>query len=237
MHFRSLFILFCFIFSFSIAGWAQDQIFLKNGDGVLDCFIISVSDSLITFRTLDSEDKTEYEIPYSDTYGFLLEDPMKLQAAEMMYSNELWISHPRKKRHPILKPGKTMLYRLKSDTLLFPKRGKIIGLSADSMQVELKRRKKVEHIQIAVDDVAMFGYTTFMTEMLTLIIIPASSVAEGSLQIYRKLPASKGWTWKVMPPGEEQLSQRKYRRKFRKGQLLNLPKSVRKKTLRDQRGK
>ncbi len=62
----------------SFATFAQDQIFLKNGDGILDCYIIGVSDSVITFRTLDQADKNEYEIPNSETYGFLLEDPSKM---------------------------------------------------------------------------------------------------------------------------------------------------------------
>jgi len=76
-----------------------------------------------------------------------------------------------------------------------------------------------------------------MTELLTLVVVPASSTRDGTMQIFRQLPLSRGWTWKIMPPGEEELSQRKYRRKFKRGQLLNLPKSVRKKTLRDLRGK
>jgi len=221
----------------SLTATAQDQIFLRNGDGILDCFILSVDDSIITFRTLDHEDKTEYEIPNSDTYGFLLEDPGRLQSLELTYQNSLIFSHPKKRRKPRLKPDKTVIYRLKSDTLLLPRRGKMISLTADSMLVETIKRKKVDRFPIALDDVIMFGYTTFMTELLTLVIVPASSTRDGTMQIFRKLQLSRGWTWKVMPPGDEELSNRKYLRKFRRGQLLNLPKSVRKKTLRDLRGK
>ncbi len=216
---------------------AQDQIFLKNGDGILDCYIIGVSDSVLTFRTLDQADKNEYEIPNSETYGFLLEDPSKLRASEMMFQNELFFSHPSKKRKPVIKTGKTIIYRIKSDTIFLPHRGKLISLTADSMQVELKKRRQIERVYVALKDVSSFGYTTSFTQIFTLAAIPSSSIKEGSLQIYRKLSLGKGWEWKVMPPGEEVLSQRKYRRKFRKGQLLNLPKSVRKKALRGQRGK
>lgn len=232
------FLLIVFLFFLcSFNATAQDQIFLRNGDGMLDCFILSVDDSVITFRTLDQEDKTEYEIPNSDTYGYLLEDPGRLQAIEQTYQNSLVFNHTKKHRSPRLKPGKTVIYRLKSDTLFLPRRGKMISLTADTMFVETIKRKKVDRFPIALDDVVMFGYTTFMTELLTLVVVPASSTRDGTMQIFRKLSLLKGWTWKVMPPGDEELSHRKYRRKFRKGQLLNLPKSVRKKTLRDLRGK
>ncbi|MEX1187769.1 MAG: hypothetical protein WED33_00820 [Bacteroidia bacterium] len=235
MIIRSIFVFSCLLLAgFSLA---QDQIFLKNGDGILDCYIIGITDSVITFRTLDQADKSEYEIPNSETYGFLLEDPLKLQAAEMMFQNELFFSHPSKKRAPVIKTGKTIIYRLKADSIFLPRRGKLVSLTADSMQIETRKRKEVERVAIALNDISSFGYTTFVTELFSLITIPASSIREGSLQFYRKLRLEKGWVWRVMPPGEDVLSQRKYRRKFRKGQLLNLPKSVRKKTLRDLRGK
>jgi len=237
MKISQIFHIFIMYFACSLNAHAQDQIFLRNGDGILDCFIISVDDSIITFRTLNHEDKTEYEIPNSDTYGFLLEDPGRLQAIELTYQNSLVFSHPKKRRTPRLKPGKTVIYRLKSDTLFLPRRGKMISLTADTMFVETIKRKKVDRFPIALEDVTMFGYTTLMTELLTLVVVPASSTRDGTMQIFRQLPLSRGWTWKIMPPAEEELSQRKYRRKFKRGQLLNLPKSVRKKTLRDLRGK
>jgi len=216
---------------------AQDQIFLKNGDGILDCFIVAVNDSLITFRILDKNDKNEYEIPYTDTYGFLLEDPSRVQAAELIFQNELHFKHRKKLRKPVLKPGKSIIYKLKNDSLLLPRRGKIISLTFDSMQVEHSRRKEIYRLSVALDDVAAFGYTTTFTEIITLIVLPVSALKDGSVQIYRRLSLKHGWTYKVMPPGEELINQKKYIRKFRKGQLLNLPKSVRKKALRNQRGK
>ncbi|MEZ5172692.1 MAG: hypothetical protein R2850_04100 [Bacteroidia bacterium] len=230
-------IFFTCLMILSLQAFGQDQIFLRNGDGILDCFILDVNDSIITFRTLDKEDKNEYEIPFSDTYGFLLEDPKRIQDAEMIFQNELHFKHPKKRRGPVLKPGKAVIYKLKSDSLLLPRRGKMISLTFDSMQVEHKRRKEIERISIALEDVAAFGYTTTFTQMLTLIVLPTSALKDGSVQIYRRLSLKQGWVWKVMPPGEEALNQRKYRRKFRKGQLLNLPKSVRKRALRNQRGK
>lgn len=213
---------------------AQDQIFLKNNDGILDCYIININDSTIIFRTLDANDKNEYEIPNDDTYGFILEDPKKLQETFVQFANQLHFYHPDKKRIPVLKPGKAVVYRLKSDTIFFPRRGKMVSLTADTMTVELKKRKQVERINIGLDEVIMFGYTTFFTEILTLIAVPSKSVSEDKLQIFRKLSLLKGWTWKVMPPGEDELMKKKYRRKFRRGQLLKLPKSVKKKQLREQ---
>lgn len=210
---------------------AQDQIFLKNNDGILDCYIININDSTIIFRTLDADDKNEYEIPNDDTYGFILEDPKKLQETFVQFANQLHFYHPNKRRVPVLKPGKAVIYRLKSDTVFFPRRGKMISLTADSMTVELKKRKQVERLSISLDEVNMFGYTTFFTEILTLIAVPSKSVSEDKLQIFRKLTLLKGWTWKVMPPGEDELMKKKYRRKFRRGQLLKLPMSVKKKQL------
>jgi hypothetical protein len=232
--------LLIFLFLHTIQGGilrAQDQIFLRNGDGILDCFIVAVNDSLITFRILDKNDKNEYEIPYNDTYGFLLEDPSRIQAAESIFQNQLHFRHNKKTRQPVIKPGRTIIYKLKTDSLLLPRRGKLISLTFDSMQVELSRRKETHRVSVALEDAAAFGYTTAFTEILTLIVFPVSTLKDGSVQFYRRLSLKQGWTFKVMPPGEDLINQKKYLRKFRKGQLLNLPKSVRKKTIRNQRGK
>jgi hypothetical protein len=41
----------------------------------------------------------------------------------------------------------------------------------------------------------MLGYTTFWTELATIIVIPTSTGNEGSLQFYRKMHLNKGWQW------------------------------------------
>jgi hypothetical protein len=79
----------------------------------------------------------------------------------------------------------------------------------------------------------MFGYTTNWTELATLIAIPTSSLNEGALQFYRQLSISKGWILEIKKAPEQEVPYSKMKRKFRRGQLLKLPKSVSKKNRRD----
>ncbi len=231
---RICILLFPLIFFFKNSSQAQDQLFLRNGDGILDCYILSVSDSIILFRTLDPTDKHEYEIPYADTYGYLLEDAGRLQSAQDNASNfQLIFSHEKSKRHPKFSINRGLLFRLKNDTTLLPRRGRITSISADSIQLEMKRKHVLERVSFALNDIEMFGYTTKWTELATLIVIPASSVKEGSLQFYRKLLISKGWKWEVKSIAEHETRSLRGKRKFKPGQLLKLPKSVKKKSLRD----
>ena len=212
---------------------AQDQIFLRSGDGILDCYIMSVNDSVIVFRTLDPNDTNEYEIPYADTYGFLMEDLSQLQNSDFLPKYRLIFSHPKKRRHPQFSVDKGMLFRLKNDTMLLPRRGRITALTPDSIQLEIKRKRVLERLSFALNDIEMFGYTTMWTEIATLIVIPTSSVKEGTLQFYRQMSLTHGWSWEVKPILEQPVPLRKMKRKFRPGQLLKLPKSVKRKTPRD----
>lgn len=225
---------FFFLFLFSGLLKAQDQLFLRNGDGILDCYIINVTDSIIQFRTLDPTDQHEYEIPYADTYGFLLEDAGRLlntDAAQAHY--RIVFSHPRKRRQPHFSVNNGLIFRLKNDTTLLPRRGRITGITTDSVQLEIKKKRVPERVSFALRDIEMFGYTTNWTELATLIAIPSSSLKEGSLQFYRQLLLSKGWKWEVVPAPEQEIPFHRLKRKFKPGQLLKLPKSVRKKNLRD----
>ncbi|HPH81278.1 MAG TPA: hypothetical protein PL185_01835 [Flavobacteriales bacterium] len=213
---------------------AQDQLFLRNDDGVLDCYIISVTDSIILFRTLDPSDKHEYEIPYADTYGFLLEDAGRFQTLNDNTNRfRLSFYHEKKRRRPYFQVDKGMIFRLRNDTTLLPRRGKITAITKDSIQLEMKRKRVVERINFAIQDIEMFGYTTKWTQIATLVMIPSSSLKEGSLQFYRQLSLDKGWKWEVKAAPEQEIPYSKMKKKFRPGQLLKLPKSVRKKNLRD----
>ena len=225
--------LFAFICFIQSDMFAQDQIFLRNEDGFLDCYIIHVNDSIIVFRTLDPNDKHEYEIPYSDTYGFLLEDAGRLNSTAVQSMNKLWFYHPKKKRHPHFSVNNGLIFKLKNDTTFLPHRGRITLITADSIQLEMKRKHQLERISYAIRDFEMFGYTTPWTEFATLIAIPTSSLNEGALQFYRQLSIAKGWTWEVKQAPEQEIPYTKMKRKFRPGQLLKLPKSVRKKNRRD----
>lgn len=213
--------------------FAQDQIFLRNEDGFLDCYILQVNDSIIVFRTLDPNDKHEYEIPYADTYGFLLEDADRLNSTANYSMYRLQFHHPKKKRRPVFTVSKGLILKLKNDTSFLPLRGRITGITSDSIQLELKRKQHLERLSFAIRDIEMFGYTTNWTELATLIAIPTSSLNEGALQFYRQLSISKGWVWEIKKEPEPEVPYSKMKRKFRPGQLLKLPKSVSKKNRRD----
>ena len=213
--------------------FAQDQIFLRNEDGFLDCYILQVNDSIIVFRTLDPKDKHEYEIPYADTYGFLLEDADRLNATSNYSMYQLQFHHAKKKRRPDFSVNKGLIFKLKNDTSFLPHRGRITGITTDSIQLEMKRKRHLERLSFAIHDIEMFGYTTNWTELATLIAIPTSSLNEGALQFYRQLSISKGWILEIKKAPEQEVPYSRMKRKFRRGQLLKLPKSVSKKNRRD----
>ena len=213
--------------------FAQDQIFLRNEDGFLDCYILQVNDSIIVFRTLDPNDKQEYEIPYADTYGFLLEDADRLNSTANYSLYRLQFHHPKKKRRPVFLVNKGLIFKLKNDTSFLPHRGRITGITSDSIQLEMKRKQHLERLSFAIRDIEMFGYTTNWTELATLIAIPTSSLNEGALQFYRQLSISNGWVWEIKKEPEPEVPYSRMKRKFRPGQLLKLPKSVNKKNRRD----
>ena len=227
--------LFLLLLIFCISGnvFAQDQIFLRNEDGFLDCYILHVNDSIIVFRTLDPNDKQEYEIPYADTYGFLLEDADRLNATSNYSMYQLQFHHAKKKRRPVFSVNKGLIFKLKNDTSFLPHRGRITGITSDSIQLEMKRKHHLERLSYAIRDIEMFGYTTNWTELATLIAIPTSSLNEGALQFYRQLSISKGWVWETTKTPEQEVPYSRMKRKFRRNQLLKLPKSVSKKNRRD----
>lgn len=208
---------------------AQDQVFLRSDEGMLDCYIININDTVIVFRTLDPSDTTEYEIPIRDTYGYVLEDVNKhkqLASKEQEYYIKSW--NEKKRRQVILKEEKGIYFRMKSDTSLFPRRGKIVQLHPDTVWIEQKKKGKLERNPYLLANFEMLGYTTFWTELATLIVIPTSTVKEGSLQFYRKMTLSKGWQWK-MELVEELIDEKKMKRRFRQGKQKKLPISVRRK--------
>jgi hypothetical protein len=229
--FRLFLLVFIFIIRSNI--FAQDQIFLRNEDGFLDCYILQINDSIIVFRTLDPNDKHEYEIPYADTYGFLLEDADRLNSTSSYSMYRLQFHHPKKKRRPVFYVNKGLIFKMKNDTSFLPLRGRITGITSDSIQLEMKRKQHLERSSFAIRDIEMFGYTTNWTELATLIAIPTSSLNEGALQFYRQLSISKGWVWEIKKEPEPEVPYSRMKRKFRPGQLLKLPKSVSKKNRRD----
>ena len=210
-------------------GISQDQIFLRYG-GELECFILEANDSIIVFRLLDSDDHQQYEIPYNETYGFVLENPERLlkQSSETRYRIEF--NNPKRKRNPVFKERNGIIFRLSGDTTILPRRGSIIHITYDSIQIEVRRKRVPERITYALKDFAQFGYTTMGTELLTLVIAPVSALKDGSLQLYRKLSIQNGWSWVVKEVPQDVPKPPKIR-KNRNGRKIRLPKSVKKKLI------
>jgi len=226
--YKIVFVLIMSVLTFEVG--AQDQIFLRSDEGMLDCYIIQMNDSMLIFRTLDPSDTTEYEILIRETYGYVLEDGSKQQSIltkEREYYLRCW--HPDKKRKINFKEEKGIYFRLKTDTSLFARRGKIVQLATDTLWIEQKKKGKLERNPYLLADLEMLGYTTFWTELATLIIIPTSTVKEGSLQFYRSMHLNKGWNWK-MEMVNNAIDEKKIKRRFRPGKSFKLPKSVKRKT-------
>lgn len=210
----------------------QDHIFLREGDEVLECIILQANDSIITFRTLDTQDDHEYEIPVRETYGYLLENP-KREALPLGMQYQITFENPSKSRKPIFRVGNSLLFRLKGDTLPMPSRGRISEITCDSIVFERRFKRTPVFLKYALRDIESFGYSTPLTESLTLIIAPISALQDGSFFIYRKLHPADGWTFRCEEAPDEvrKLILRKYPTRARK---VRLPKTVRKLSRRRQ---
>lgn len=201
---------------------AQDHIFLRNDEGTLECFILEANDSVIVFRTLDPNDRQEYEIAVSDIYGFLLENPEVLQqVATIQKTWQLEFKHPSKKRRPTFREGNSILFKLNTDTLEMPRSARITDINQDSIQLEFRRKRVPERITYGLNQIQSFGYKTPLTEIFTLLIAPVSALQDGSFFFYRKLLPVDGWEYSV---NEGKLASklplvRKYPRRVKKVKL------------------
>jgi hypothetical protein len=210
---------------------AQDHIFLREDDQVIDCIIISASDSVIVFRVLDLNDTHEYEISTADIYGFLLDDPQREQLKSVDYQMEFF--HPTIKRKPIFRIRNTLLFRLQGDTAAMPSKGKITDISCDSVQLERKINRKTERFYYGWNEFHSFGYTTLYTEVFTLILAPVDALQSGSFFFYRKLEPESGWKRKCAEAPDEvsKLILKKYPTR---GKKIRLPQYVKRKSKRNQ---
>lgn len=210
---------------------AQDHIFLREDDQVIDCIIVSATDSLIIFRVLDLSDTHEYEISTADVYGYLLDDPQREQLKSVDYQMEFF--HPTIKRKPIFRLRNTLLFRLVGDTAAMPSKGKITDITCDSVQLERKINRKTERVYYSWRSFESFGYTTLYTEIFTLILAPLDALQTGSFFLYRKLDPKEGWQRKCSEAPDEvsKLILKKYPTR---GKKIRLPQYVRRKSKRNQ---
>lgn len=221
-----LFVVCWFSLAFNPSMQAQDLIFMRDGDETLECIILQTSDTSIVFRLMDPQDDQEYELPSALTYGFLLESEA-LSKGLKSERFQFEFSHPDKKRRPVFREGNSVLFRFWSDTVSMPRRAKIIELSCDSIMLETRRKRIPYRAVYPISAIQEFGYTTPLTEILTLFIAPISALKDGSFFIYRKLNLPSGWSFKCSRAPDEvaRLILKRYPSKVRKQRL---PKAVRK---------
>ena len=156
---------------------AQDLIFMREDDEILECIILQTSDSSIVFRLMDPQDDQEYEVLSHLTYGFLLEsEAISKGLKSERYQFEFY--HTTKKQRPLFRDGNSILFRLRNDTASMPRRARIIELGCDSILLETRKKRVPQRLAYSIHDFSEFGYTTPLTEALTVLIAPVSALKE-----------------------------------------------------------
>ena len=205
---------------------AQDLIFMREDDEILECIILQTSDSSIVFRLMDPQDDQEYEVLSNLTYGFLLEsEAISKGLKSERYQFEFY--HTTKKQRPLFRDGNSILFRLRNDTASMPRRARIIELGCDSILLETRKKRVPQRLAYSIHDFSEFGYTTPLTEALTVLIAPVSALKDGSFFFYRKLNIQDGWAFKCnrAPDEVSRLILKRYPKKIKRQRL---PKAVRK---------
>jgi hypothetical protein len=203
---------------------AQDHLLLKNEDGILECYITQINDSIIKFRTLDPADTYEYEISVSETYGYLLENPKYLP--EILYKkqhNKLLLKHLKKNRERIFFENQSMVFKLSKDSGAIARKGKIIEITADSIQLEIRKKRITERLNFAIHDISEFGYTTLWTEIASLIILPVSALQDGTMRFYKNLTRKAGWQTHIEPEPQPDLVKKRVKRNGHGRKSIQLP--------------
>jgi hypothetical protein len=225
LHFLAVYFAFT---AFPIFVGAQDLIFMREDDEILECIILQTSDTSIVFRLMDPQDEQEYEVLSQLTYGFLLEsEAISKGLKSERYQFEFY--HTTKKRRPLFREGNSVLFRLANDTSAMPRRARIIELGCDSIVLETRKKRIPHRIAYSTGAFREFGYTTPLTEALTLLIAPVSALKDGSFFFYRKLNLQEGWGFNCnrAPDEVSRLILKRYPKKIKRQRL---PKTVRKKS-------
>jgi hypothetical protein len=151
----------------------QDLIFMREDDDILECIILQTSDTSIVFRLMDPQDDQEYEVLSHLTYGFLLEsEAISKGLKSERYQFEFY--HTTKKQRPLFRDGNSVLFRLRNDTASMPRRARIIELGCDSVLLETRKKRIPHRLAYSIRDFSEFGYTTPLTEALTVLVAPVS---------------------------------------------------------------
>jgi hypothetical protein len=196
---------------------AQDQLFLRNEHQVIECYIIQADDSLIIFRSSDLADSVLYEISVRETYGFLLEEPLGKEGGIKSAGLQLRVFHPKKKRSHLYYENSGIIFRLIHDSSFVARRGKITRIFQDSLEIETKVNKRRDRYFFALSDVVMFGYTTSLTEMLSIIVFPFPTGKSEADFFYRNMHTSHGWRYQILSSSTRKMKKSGKRKKIRLG--------------------
>jgi len=196
---------------------AQDQLFMREGNEVIYCYIIHADDSLIVFHSAEPGDSNTYEIPFNETYGFLLEEPPENHGGNKGLGMVLRVSHSSKKRSHLYRENSGIIFRLVNDTALLPRRGKITRISLDSAEIETRINRKKDRYSFAWTDFEQMGYTTNLTELLSFIVFPFPNGKNESAFFYRKMNLNSGWNYQVMSDSPRKIKKKGRWKRIRVG--------------------
>lgn len=214
-------IIYCILSVVDVFG--QDQIIMKNGSQIIECKIIKTNDSLIYFL-LPAEDPEIYSIPIKEIYGYLLENPRNKNTQINLTINVLVIKNPSLNKKTDFREGSGILYALKSDKSEGLKKGKIVRILEDSLEIENTLRKKLIRQQIGLNELRIIGKTTLFQNILSFIIFPINKSSPSQVHFHKVMATSEGWKYVIETRPSK--TYKKYRRKEKK--LIRLPDSVKK---------
>ena len=188
----------------------------------MDCSIIHATDSLIFFQMLTPEDFEVYSIPISDTYGYVLENPLEKQKEKLRAENFLVVKNGNTKYE--FPEGKGIIYGLFSDSVYFPRRGKISDLVNDSIEIEQKFKRKIRRIAIPLNKFSFLGISTPMQDFISFVVFPFPKENVSSVHLFTEMSIKDGWTYQI----ESKFVNLPKKKKKRKQKFIRLPVSVKK---------
>jgi hypothetical protein len=178
---------------------AQDFIFLRNSDAFLPCIIVQANDSIIVYRTLNTDDPNFYSLRVSEIYGYVLEDPKaKMLDLSDTITWSIKMIHTAKSKQRTIKTGQSFVYKLKSDSIDFWNKGSIKEIVNDTLLLQRKRRKDIEFSRVSLNDIKTIGYSNLWTEALSWFIFPVESVSSGIDVFYVTSSIDDGWVFQIL---------------------------------------
>lgn len=178
---------------------AQDYIFLRNSDAFLPCIIVQANDSIIVYRTLNSDDPHFYSLRVSEIYGYVLEDPkVKMLDLSDTITWSIKMIHTARSKQRKIKTGQSFVYKLKSDSSDFWHKGSIKEIVNDTLLLQRKRRNDIEFSSVSLNNIKTIGYSNLWTEALSWFVFPVESVSSGIDAFYVTSSVDDGWVFQTL---------------------------------------